>query len=192
MHLNLFGWTFEEVTPKELTALFRKLGARSPGEWAQSQRTEGIDQVARFVFLREAWRGVIPPDDVSWIDRTVESIKPGTAEPGAGIGPALQRLLAAGADPEDIHEVVRVMQYELLFSICYLLEDPGQLEPEIADLAWRLMRTNQDGEVVGPIEALHESVLELDPSGREMRPRRTARTPQTRPARTRGRAVRRP
>ncbi|MBL8621329.1 MAG: hypothetical protein JNK64_08500 [Myxococcales bacterium] len=170
--------TRKGLTLKELTALFRKLGAPSPGAWAQSQHTEDIDQLARFAFLREAWKGVVAPDDVSWIDQTAASTKPGADEPCGGVGPALQRLLAAGADPEDIHEVVRVMQYELLFSICYLLEDPGQLEPEIADLAWRLMRTNEDGEVVGPIEGLHESVLELDPSGREMRRRRTAGTPR--------------
>lgn len=91
-------------------------------------------------------------------------------DPGAGAGPALQRKLAAGADRNDIHEVVRVMQWELLHSICYLLEDPGELEPEIADMSWRLMRTNDDGECIGDIGGLHESVLETEPAGREMRP----------------------
>jgi hypothetical protein len=40
----------------DLTALFRKLGAPDPGQWARPQRDEGIDQVARFVFLRQAWK----------------------------------------------------------------------------------------------------------------------------------------
>ena len=64
------------------------------------------------------------------------------------------------------------MQYELLFSLCYLLEDLGTLEPEVAELSWRLVRTNPAGDVIGTVDGLHESVLSLDPSGREMRPRR--------------------
>jgi hypothetical protein len=159
------------MTLEELTALFRKLGAADPEGWARSQHDEGIDQLARFVFLREAWKAVIGPDDVSWIDKTIESTKRRPTDPGAGIGPALERLLAAGADREDIHETVRVMQYELLFSLCYLLEDPGQLEPEMAGLSWRLVRISEDGEVMGTIDRLHESVLETEPARREMRPK---------------------
>jgi hypothetical protein len=37
-------------------------------------------------------------------------------------------------------------------------------------MAWQLMRTNDDGDCLGPIGGLHESVLETDPTGREMRP----------------------
>lgn len=158
------------MTIEKLTALFRKLGARDPEEWARSQIDEGIDQLARYVFLRQAWRAVVPPEDASWIDALIASAKARPSEPGAGAGPALQRLLATGADRTDIHEVVRVMQWELLFSFCYLLGDPGALEPEIADMSWCLMRTNDDGECTGPIGGLHESVLETEPTGREMRP----------------------
>ena len=131
---------------------------------------EGIDQLARYVFLREAWKRVVPPEDASWIDARIASSKKRPEQPGAGAGHALQRMLAAGADHQDIHEVVRVMRWELLFSLCYLREDPGQLEPEISDMSWRLMRTNDDGECLGPIGGPHESVLETDPTGREMRP----------------------
>lgn len=164
----------------ELTALFRKLGAPDPGQWARSQRDEGIDQLARFVFLRQAWKLIVAPDDAGWIDQTLAGEQPGRSEPCSGLGPALTRMLAAGAERDDIHEVVRVMQYELLASLCCMLEDPGELEDEIADLTWQLVRTKADGEVVGPIDGLHESLLELDPSGREMRP------PAKRATRTRG------
>jgi hypothetical protein len=157
---------------EELTALFRKLGAPAPEGWARSQHEEGIDQLARFVFLREAWKGVVSPDDPAWIDKTIENARARPSDPGAGIGPALERLLSVGADREDIHEVVRVMQSELLFSLCYLLGNPGELEPELADLSWRLVRTNHEGETIGTIEGLHESVLETEPAGREMRPQK--------------------
>jgi hypothetical protein len=158
------------MTLDELTALFEKLGAREPGSWARSQLAERTDQLVRFVFLREAWRSVVAPDDSSWIDGAIEHARRRPEDPGAGVGPALERLLALGADRRDLHKVVREMQYETLFSLCYLLEDPGSLEPEIADVAWRLVRIDSDGEVVGTIDGLHESVLETEPAGGELRP----------------------
>ena len=53
---------------EKLTALFRKLGAPDPEGWARSQLDEGIDQLARYVFLREAWKRVVPPETANWID----------------------------------------------------------------------------------------------------------------------------
>lgn len=155
---------------EQLTALFRKLGAPDPEGWARSQINDGTDQLARYVFLRQAWKCVVPPEDSQWIDALIEAAKARPTDPGAGAGPALQRLLAAGADRKDIHEVARVMQWQLLFSLCYLLEDPCELEPEIADMSWRLMRTTDDGTCIEPISCLHESVLATEPAGREMRP----------------------
>jgi len=44
------------MNQKELAALFQKLGARDPDHWARSQVEEGVPQLARFLFLRQAWR----------------------------------------------------------------------------------------------------------------------------------------
>ncbi len=52
----------------ELTALFEKLGARDPQGWASSQVNEGIPQLHRFLFLRQAWSQVIAEDSVGWVD----------------------------------------------------------------------------------------------------------------------------
>ena len=153
-----------------LTALFRKLGAPNPESWAQSQLTEGIDQLSRFVFLRQAWRQVPPATDTSWMEAQVAAAEKRSDQPGAGAGHALKRLLADGANREDLHTVVRTMQWELLHGLCYLLDDPGTLEPEVENLQWALVRVDEDGNAVGPIGGLHESVLETDPTGREMRP----------------------
>lgn len=155
----------DDMNLEELTALFRKLGARDPEGWARSQYDEGIDQLARFVFLREAWKRVVPPDDSSWIDNVIANTKRRPSDPYSGVGQALERLLALGADRKDIHEVVRDAQFELLFSLCYLLGGPDELEPELADLSWQLVRIDEDGEIVGTIDSLHESVLETDPAG---------------------------
>lgn len=116
--------------------------------------------------MRQAWKLVVADGDTEWIGiQQAEALK---GNPGASIGPALARLLSAGAAAEDITTVVRTMQWQLLFSFCYLLEDPGTLEPEIRDLAWSLVQVDEDGQPIDVIHGLHESVLETDPSGRNM------------------------
>jgi hypothetical protein len=91
-------------------------------------------------------------------------------DPGGEFGPAIDRLLAAGARPADLTTIVRIMQWALLSGLCVLLEDPGDLEPEIADMAWQLFLLDENDNPVEPIDALIESVLWIDPTGREMRP----------------------
>jgi hypothetical protein len=63
------------------------------------------------------------------------------------------------------------MQSKLLFSLCYLLDDPGDVEPEVKDIAWSLFQVDEDGRPIAPLSCLHESVLATDPTGREMRAR---------------------
>jgi hypothetical protein len=151
---------------QELTALFMRLGARNPAEWARSQVSEGIPQLARFLFLRQAWNLVVGESDRSWIK--AEASRDST-DPGGGIGPALKRLLAQGATEEDLTTIVRVMQWLLLSKLCCLLDDPGDLEDEVKAIAWRLFQVNTNDEPAVALAGLHESVLETDPTGREMR-----------------------
>jgi hypothetical protein len=149
-----------------LTALFARLGAPHPSASARSQIREGIPQLARFLFLRQAWREVVADGDATWIERELQA-KAG--QPGGAVAPALRRLLALGAQKEDLTTVVRIMQWQLLFSFCYLLEDPGDIEPEVQDIAWALFQVDQDGNPIGHIGGLHESVLATEPNGQEMR-----------------------
>jgi hypothetical protein len=161
------------VEPKRqtLTDLFSKLGAREPERWAASQSDEGLPQVARFLFLRQAWRAVVDESDPQWIDGAISYAEAQPNEPYAGVGHALRALRGRGATDEELTDLVRGMQAELLFQFCNLLEDPGELEPEVADIGWALVQVDVEGDVVAAISGLHESVLETDPSGREMRPR---------------------
>ena len=124
------------------------------------------------MFLREAWRQVLDENDHSWIENKINDPTRDPDAPCAGIGPALQRLLAQGVNPQDLTDVVRVMQYELLFGLCYLLSDPGLQEEEVRNISWSLIQFNKDNQAVAEIAVLHESVLGTDPTGREMRPRR--------------------
>jgi hypothetical protein len=156
---------------KGLTKLFEQLGASDPEGWARSQIEEGIPQLARYLFLRQAWRHVVSEDEPSWIDAAIARAKSHPDDPYAGVGHALARLRAKGATDEELTDLVRGMQAELLFGLCYLLEEPGYIEEAVSDISWSLVQTDNDGNALDVIGGLHESVLATDPTGREMRPR---------------------
>ncbi len=157
---------------ESLTALFSKLGARHPEVWANSQIDEGIPQLSRFVFLRKAWNLVASSSELSWID---ECLKTKEGFPGRDIVAPLSDMLSKGIDKKDIATVVRVMQWKLLFSLCYLLDDPGPPLAEGDDVAWRLFQVDEHELPIIAMGGLHESVLELDPSGNEMGVHETGR-----------------
>jgi hypothetical protein len=161
-----------------LTEQFRAMGAVDPESWAKSQLEEGIPQYARLVFLRQAWKNIIADGDTSWIKPLIQESERHPREPGAGAGAALKRMVAAGASREDIAEIVRVMQWQVLAGLAYQLADPGVVDYPTEDLPrvnWALFELDEDGEPLEPIDGLHESVLDTDPSGREMRPKGVGR-----------------
>jgi hypothetical protein len=83
-------------------------------------------------------------------------------------------MIAAGVSRQDIAEIVRVMQWQVLAGLAYQLSDPGVVEypsEELPQVNWTLFEVDEDGEPLHPIDLLHESVLDTDPSGREMRPK---------------------
>ena len=160
-------------TQKSLTALFEKLGARDPDGWAKSEVTERIPQLLRFLFLREAWNYVQDEHDHTWIARQIESSGKRPNEPYACLGSVLSRCRALGVSDQELTDMARCQQAAMMFRLCYLMssgpEDPPE---ELDEVSWGLFRVNESGKPVGPrIAALHESVLETDPTGREMRPR---------------------
>ena len=152
---------------QELSELFRKLGARNPEEWAHSQLEEKIPQLARFLFLRQAWNLVVRENDLGWISKMRQI---DTKEPGGDIGPAINRLLGGSGDETDLTRVVRIMQWKILFGLCRLLDDPGDVEREVRDIAWRLFQVDENEHPIAIIGGLLESVLETEPTGQEMRP----------------------
>lgn len=159
----------------ELTEVFRALGARQPEQWARSQLQEDIPQLHRFLFLRQAWAQVVDENDDSWIDRVVEAARRNPEAPFSGQGHAIERMLALGVARSDIVDLVRNSQAEMIFGLCYLLEDPSfdaDVEDRIGTLGWALVTTNEEFEPTDEIiDGLHESVLDTDPTGRQMRPR---------------------
>jgi hypothetical protein len=102
-------------------------------------------------FLRLVWDDVINgPMRGSWIQNRITASK---KEPGgafADAGAALERVMAKGVADRDLSLIVRAGIYEAVFSLLYMLDDPGV-----------------DG---GNVFMLQESLLSADPSTKEGRP----------------------
>jgi len=139
----------------------------------------GIPQLLRFLFLKHAWSKVIPDGDKTWIDREIIEAQAHPDRPYAGLGLALARCRAVGVDPEDLTEIARCLQAEMIFRVAYLISGP-LYEPGMGWISWGLFEMNDDERPIGPqIGGLHEDVLQTDPTGREMRPRSSAGKPST-------------
>jgi len=102
-------------------------------------------------FLRKVWTDVInAPMSGDWIDNCIAQARNNPKASFADAGAALHRLRSTGADRRDLSLVVRTAVYDAVFSLLYMLDDPGV----------------DDGDVF----MLHESLLSADPTGLEGRP----------------------
>ena len=160
------------VNPDELrrlTEIFRQYGANDPESWARSQLEEGIPQLAIFCFAKALWEGIIAEDDHSWIGLDIESAKSKPNAPCAQSGRALEEMVAKGVSTRAIVDLVRVSQFNALYHACSLLD--GSCAVDLPIKEWVLNQVDERGKPVATIQGLHEVLLGLDPTGREMRPR---------------------
>lgn len=159
-------------TEEELARLFESLGARSASQWVKYVLEDPEPQLARYFFLKQAWERLISEEDTRWIEESVARSKKDPKAPYAGMGAALERLLASGAEPEDLTEIARCLQAQALFDVCYLMDGRAHAQPGLENINWSLFRVNDEGQPYGPpIAGLYESILDTEPSGREMRPK---------------------
>ena len=89
--------------------------------------------------------------------------------------PAMERLLAAGADPSDLTDLVRSAQMLTAYNIANLIDDPsnalrGDLDVPEDVVDWTLMRRDDSGALV-EVGELHEEIMSWDRSGRGGAPR---------------------
>jgi hypothetical protein len=148
----------------------KELGALDAEEWVESEITEDIPQMARFLILRCLWSEM----DM-WRDDTDNLLKHVLAEAErnpkgyfAEAGRAIQRMLAAGVAVEDIGCVARVAAYEGMLSLVQVIDNGG--DPEAGDdlPGWALVEVDANGEGTGRVvDALHESIFEFGPEGDE-------------------------
>ena len=154
----------------QLTEIFRTAGAENPESWARSQIEEGIPQLSLFSFAKSLWAGVESEDSDDWIDRQIENASKAPNAPCAQIGPSLKEMLDKGVSRGAITDLVRVMQYQVLFHVCSLLD--GCHTEDTPVTTWALCRTDEEGNLVETVDGAHEILLGLDPTKREMRPRK--------------------
>ena len=161
-----------------LLRTFRKLEAPEPESWARGEAREGLPELARLLFLKQAWTLVVQDEDAGWMQEWLRPMRPD--EPLSSMQPALERLRASGADLADVNVIVRGMQFRLLDGLCRLLSDAGYGRPEatreaerdVDQIDWALFELDEDGQPGRRIEGLADAVISLDPTGREMRPRK--------------------
>jgi hypothetical protein len=153
-----------EKREDDLLRNFQAWGLPDAEAWTRSEIDEEIPQYARYVFLRGAWENIVASRATDWLaaDPGREGTEDDVFRRG---GQALERLLAAGAAPEDLTAVVRWMQFEAVFGVLYLLDDPGVLEypTGAAPADWGLFEIGADDEPGRRIAGLYESFLSLDP-----------------------------
>lgn len=157
---------------RRLTDLFRQHGAPDPEMWARSQLEEGLPQLAVFCFAKALWEGVVAEGDNGWIDGEIEWAKSRPSDPCAQAGPALAEMLGKGVSRQAITDLVRVFQYSALYHACSLLDGSRVVHLPVSE--WILHQVDEEGKPIAIIQGLHEVLLGLDPTSREMRPRGTA------------------
>lgn len=159
--------------------LFESLGVSNPDWWVQEEHKKKASLMPSILFLREAWSHVVSNTDSSWIDLAIAESKAHFGEPCTGIGPALQRIRKQGVDPQDITDVARIKQFELLYALCEQLEGIQEWEDEDREpIAWGLFVLNDEGNPATRVTDLIRLILAMDPSGLGMQPREVSEEDQ--------------
>ena len=164
-----------KVDPVE--TVFRALGETPADAKAMAaDEAAGKPMLARTVFLKALWNEIIDDEKTAtgeyrWIEGWLRYGR-NNKKPQTGMAVALERLLAAGADPDDLSDIVRQMQILFAFNVCQILDGEGieaiaEKIPGFPRLDWRLFSVSPKGKALAAIESLHESWHSADPSGRE-------------------------
>lgn len=160
---------------KALTEAFVQLGftADESRAKAEYQLNDGSPELARMSFLKAAWAGVVAEENDAWIQRRIDTFKNAPEGVGNGAGRALIRLLKLGASKKDLTDLVRTMQFETLDEVLNVIDNSGDPynDPLAPASHWHLTLVKKCPARKNDVGGLHESVLQTDPTGREMRPR---------------------
>lgn len=179
---------------QELAERFREAGASEPELWAASEVAEDIPQLAGFLLLRSVWRSAKqwkqPPeawfaepepqtaaeplaeeddDEPTRVRGSSHDAEDADAEPAfLAAQRAVERILAAGVDPDDLKEVARAIFLHTAFDVVHAVDEG--YDPEAAEgmPGWLLMEVGGDLVLTGrPITALHEDLMTTEPDPAE-------------------------
>ncbi|QWP75070.1 hypothetical protein J5226_15670 [Lysobacter sp. K5869] len=90
--------------------------------------------------IAHLWQEVINPfDDATALDNIIANCKRRPDGPFAGVGPAIERALAAGVSAEDICLLMKDAAYEAVFGTLYAMSDPGVDGNEVLGLYEELL-----------------------------------------------------
>jgi hypothetical protein len=67
-------------------------------------------------------------------------------------GSSFEGAVAAGAAREDLSQIARGVQVELLSQLCYMLEDNGLSEPELKGGGWGFFQSDEEGNPLSYVE----------------------------------------
>ena len=128
------------------------------------------------LFARGVWKKIPSENDVTWVERL--SKEQLSNQPLGDFGTIINEMIEKGVSKETIARFAKLVGYETAFGLCYHLEDPvASYEgfPKTNEqITWGLFRVDPDtNEPIEGLNGIHEVLLGLVPSGREMRPKNT-------------------
>lgn len=165
----------EESKLKMLTAIFERLGAHNPESWASSEINEGINQLAIFVFLKQAWENIIDETKFNeWFDLVEEQGKQYPHYFYGELSRALNEVFDAGVSRQQLVPLIQLIQHDMLDSLSGQLDNGGYSSPiNVAEdedwqrVYWRLHQVDEEGNILGSMNCLHEYADGEPPNGRE-------------------------
>ncbi|MBY0522820.1 MAG: DUF4303 domain-containing protein [Gemmataceae bacterium] len=145
-----------DVMPTELRRLidmYRQMGMPSYSDLAYAHFRGSTEGLTKAIFQTEALKLVLQKGDTSFIDearKNIQDSNPTIQE----FGQAVQRMLQAGASPQDMNVVIREMQYQVVFFLCHMLTYPPASVADNPAANWRLFQVDQEVKPVKEIDGL--------------------------------------
>jgi len=148
---------------RKMIARMEELGAEESEAWVESEITEDIAQMARFLILRRLWSDLDAwsNDPSAWVDREISSSEEKPESLFSEARRALKRMVDAGVSLADVGKVTQMVAYEATFNALSLIDECGDPDEEGEDLpGWMLVETNAEGEMTGrAVVGLHEDLF---------------------------------
>lgn len=138
---------------QELIDMYRRMAMPNYSDLAYAHFRGDTEGLVRAIFQTEALKLLLPKGDTSFVDearRNVQDSNPTIRE----FGEAVQRMLQAGASPQDMNVVIREMQYQVVFFLCHMLTYPPASVADNPAANWRLFQVDQEVKPVKKIEGL--------------------------------------